>query len=316
MSATRTNTRTLLALGCWLAVSTNVLGQETLTRAKDLYASAAYEEALAVIDRLHAKPPADDAFEIAGYRIFCLLALDRNDEARREIQQIVRANPLYRLSNAQASPRTRALFDEERRQLLPEIVRQTYATAKAALDRKEMPAARDGFDRILLILEEPGLADQPGLSDVRTLATGFSDLIKLSLAAAAPPLPGSGPAASPATARPSTSRAAAAAEAPRTYGSGDPLVVPPVAVNQVLPPWRPPERMDRVERRATLELVVDETGTVTSAVLKKNLHPSYDSILLGAARRWKFRPATREGVPVRYRKLLEIVLNPQQPGRS
>jgi TonB family protein len=305
MSATRTNTCALLALACWLAVSTHAWGQETLTRAKDLYASAAYEEALAVIDRLHEKPPADDPFEVAGYRIFCLLALDRTDEARREIHAIVRANPLYRLSNAQASPRTRALFDDERRQLLPEVVRQTYAGAKAALDRKEMPAALEGFDRVLLILEEPGLTNQPGLGDLRTLATGFRDLIKLSLAATPP-----------ATARPSAAPAVPP-EAPRTYGFGDAAVVPPVAVNQALPPWRPPDGVDRLERRAPLELVVDETGTVTSAVLKKSLHPTYDGILLSAARRWKFRPATKDGVPVRYRKLLEIVLNPKPTtGRS
>jgi TonB family protein len=315
MSATRTNTCALLALACWLAVSTHVRGQETLTRAKDLYASAAYEEALAVIDRLHEKAPADDPFEVAGYRIFCLLALDRNDEARHEIQLLVRANPLYRLSNAQASPRTRALFDDERRQLLPDIVRQTYASAKAALDRKEMPAALEGFDRVLLILEEPGLTNQPGLGDMRTLSTGFRDLIKLSLAATAPP-PANGPATAPSTARPSTAPAVAPTEAPRTYGFGDAGVVPPVAVNQVLPAWRPPDGVDRLERRAPLELVVDETGTVTSAVLKKSLHPSYDGILLSAARRWRFRPATKDGVPVRYRKLLEIVLNPKQTGRS
>jgi tetratricopeptide (TPR) repeat protein len=315
MSATRTNTRALLPLACWLAVSTNVWGQETLTRAKDLYASAAYEEALAVIDRLHETAPADDAFEIAGYRIFCLLALDRSDEARREIQLIVRANPLYRLSNAQASPRTRALFDEERRQLLPEIVRQTYAVAKTALDRKETPAALEGFDRVLLILEEPGLTSQPGLGDMRTLATGFRDLIKLSLAAPAPPA-ANAPTTIPSTERTSTAPAAAPPEAPRMYGFGDTAVVPPVAVNQVVPAWHPPAGMAWFERRATLELVIDETGTVTSAVLKKGLHPSYDAILLSAAHRWTFRPATRDGVPVRYRKLIEIVLNPNQSRRS
>jgi TonB family protein len=287
-----------------------VWSQETLTRAKDLYASAAYEEALVVIDRLHEKAPADDALEIAGYRIFCLLALDRNDEARREIQLIVRANPLYRISNAQASPRTRALFDDERRQLLPEIVRQSYATAKAALDRKEMPAALDGFDRVLLILDEPGLTNQPGLNDMRTLATGFRDLIMLSLAAATP-TPASSPSTIPSTATPSTARPAPAEEA-RTYEFGDTAVMPPVAVNQILPAWRPPDGMDGLERRATLELIVDETGTVTSAVLKKSLHPSYNATLLSAARRWKFHPATKDGVPVRYRKLLEIVLNPKQ----
>src|SRR6476619_3057956 len=132
MSAIRTITGTLLACACWLALSANASAQETLMLAKDLYASAAYDEALAVFDRLNDKIETDDPFEIAGYRIFCLLALGRNDEARREIQVIVRTNPLYRLSSTQASPRTRALFDEERRRMLPEILQQTYGSAKAA----------------------------------------------------------------------------------------------------------------------------------------------------------------------------------------
>ena len=93
MSATRINAHTVIALACWLAASTSVRGQETLTRAKDLYAAAAYEEALAVFDKLHESAPVEETYEVAGYRIFCLLALDRTDEARREMQVLVRANP-------------------------------------------------------------------------------------------------------------------------------------------------------------------------------------------------------------------------------
>ena len=306
MSAIRINTRTAIALACWLAASTNARAQETLTRAKDLYASAAYEEALAVFDKLHETVPVDETSEVAGYRIFCLLALDRTDEARREIQVLVRANPLYRLSGAQASPRTRALFDEERRRLLPEIVQQTYAAAKAALDRKEMPAALSGFDRMLLLLEEPGLSTQPGLGDMRTLAIGFRDLIKMSMATTAA---GTGAASSPAPASPPA--AAATREAPVVYGLEDAAVVPPVAIDKVVPSWNPQGVTDTRPRRAMLELVIDESGSVTSAVLKKTLHPSYDSILLRAARRWKFQAATKDGVPVRYRKQIEIVLVPK-----
>ncbi len=308
MSATRINTRTAIALACWLAASTSALGQETLTRAKDLYAAAAYEEALAVFDKLHDTAPVDETSEVAGYRIFCLLALDRTDEARREIQILVRANPLYRLSGAQASPRTRALFDEERRRLLPEIVQQTYTAAKAALDRKDMPVALSGFDRVLLLLEEPGLGTQPALGDMRTLAIGFRDLIRLSMATPAASA-GNGAASSPAPA--ATPASAAKREAPIVYGLEDAAVVPPVAIDKVVPAWNPQGVTDNRSRRAMLELVIDEAGSVTSAVLKKTLHPSYDSVLLRAARRWKFQAATKDGVPVRYRKLIEIVLVPK-----
>lgn len=308
MSATRINAHTVIALACWLAASTSVRGQETLTRAKDLYASAAYEEALAVFDKLHETAPSEETFEVAGYRIFCLLALDRTDEARHEIQALVRANPLYRLSGAQASPRTRALFDEERRRLLPEIVQQTYAAAKAAMDRKEMPVALTGFDRMLLILEEPGLSSQPGLDDMRTLAIGFRDLIKLSMATTAP---SAGPSAASSPARGAVPTPAAKPDAPPVYALEDADVVPPVAIDQVVPAWNRQGITDDRPRRATLELVIDEAGSVTSAVLKKPLHPSYDSTLLRAARRWKFQAATKNGVPVRYRKLVEIVLVPK-----
>ena len=308
MSATRINARTAIALACWLAASTSALAQETLTRAKDLYASAAYEEALAVFDKLHETVPVEETSEVAGYRIFCLLALDRTDEARREIQVLVRANPLYRLSGAQASPRTRALFDEERRRLLPEIVQQTYTAAKAALDRKEMPVALSGFDRMLLLLEEPGLSTQPGLGDMRTLAIGFRDLIRLSLATTAA---GAGTGAASSAAPAATTAAAPKPEAAAVYGLEDAAVIPPVAIDKVVPSWNPQGVTDNRPRRAMLELVIDESGSVTSAVLKKTLHPSYDSILLRAARRWKFQAATKDGVPVRYRKQIEIVLVPK-----
>jgi len=302
MSASRINARTVMALACWVAVSSNVCGQETLTRAKDLYASAAYEEALAVIDTIHDRVPADDNLEVAGYRIFCLIALDRTEEARREIQHVVRANPLYRLSGAQASPRTRALFDEERNRLLPEIVQQTYVSAKEALDRKEMPAALSGFERTLLILEEPGLPSQPGLEDLRTLAIGFRDLIRLSMAA---------PGAAATASQPAPATSATKRTTPALFGPGDAGVVPPVAINQIVPPWNPQGASYNTPRKAMLELVIDESGAVVSAVLKQPLHPSYDSTLLRAARQWKFHAATKDGVPVRYRKQMEIVLTPK-----
>ena len=308
MSATRINVRIIIALGCWLAVSANARAQDPLTRAKDLYASAAYEEALAVIDRLPETAKTNETFELADYRIFCLLALDRTDEARQEIQRVVRANPLYRLSGNQAAPRTRALFDEERRRLLPEIVQQTYASAKSALDRKEMPAALSGFERLLSILEEPGLGSAPGFSDMRTLATGFRDLIKMSLATPTPSTP-SAAASSPAAAAAPAS--AATRGAPAIYALEDAGVVPPVAINQAVPAWHPQGIADERPRRGMLEIVIDESGNVTSATLKKALHPSYDSVLLRAARQWRFRAATRGGVPVRYRKLIEIVLTPK-----
>ena len=59
-----------------------------------------------------------------------------------------------------------------------------------------------------------------------------------------------------------------------------------------------------------LELVIDETGAVTSVVVGKSVHPTYDRQLLDTAPTWKFRPALKDGLPVKYRLAIEIRLGP------
>ena len=56
--------------------------------------------------------------------------------------------------------------------------------------------------------------------------------------------------------------------------------------------------------------MIDENGSVESAAMNVTIHPSYDPVLLKAARAWKFRPATKDGKPVKYRRYLEIRLPP------
>jgi hypothetical protein len=36
------------------------------------------------------------------------------------------------------------------------------------------------------------------------------------------------------------------------------------------------------------------------------IHPSYDAALLRATGKWKYRPAMKSGVPVRYEKIVAI----------
>ena len=93
---------------------------DDLSAARDLYASAAYEEALAALNRVRAAgaPPAD-AFAVEQYRVFCLLALGRGTEAQSAIESLVAANPLYQPSSSDVSPRVRTAFSDVRRRLLP-----------------------------------------------------------------------------------------------------------------------------------------------------------------------------------------------------
>jgi hypothetical protein len=58
--------------------------------------------------------------------------------------------------------------------------------------------------------------------------------------------------------------------------------------------------------RAVIEVIIDEQGRVASMALRIRAHPQYDTMLLNSAREWKYRPATLNGTPVRYRKLLQV----------
>ena len=269
--------------------------QDTLTMARDLYASAAYEDALAVLNRLrNADHTVDDGRAIEQYRAFCLLALGRVDEAEQAIEAVVAAQPSYHPSESEVSPRLRSRFTEVRRRMLPTIIQDRYALAKAAYDRKEYAAAAQGFKATLEMMADPDLgaaASQAPLSDLRTLAQGFHEL---SAKAAAPPPP---PPVPQPMAQPMV----------RIYSAEDVNVVPPLALRQVFPPF--PARLVP-PGQGVVEVVVDETGIVESAALRQAVNPQYDAIVLGAAKTWLYKPASLNGVPVKYRKMIQVVLRP------
>src|SRR5207237_4463123 len=99
--------------------------------ARDLYAAANYDDALALLGRLDSPSArAQDRLAINQYRAFCLVALGRTTEAERAIEAVVSAEPLYRPA-ATASPRLRSAFASVRQRILPAIVQQKYAQAKA-----------------------------------------------------------------------------------------------------------------------------------------------------------------------------------------
>jgi len=306
-----------LAISCvaWLAVAAVLAGQDTLDRARELYVQASYEEALLVLTRLHATASPAESSEIAGYQVLCLLALGRKDEARRAIAALVTADPLYRPSEATMSPRTRAAFDEVRRDLLPRIVQEMYDKAKAAFDRKDWQAAETAFDRVLALLDEPELTDASNMTDLRRLAIGFRDLSN----AAAPPAPVAAIAKAPdlPPEAPPPAPAEPASQEPVTYKPGDAGIVPPVAISRPTPAWQPRNEIDRHrEFRGVLQLLVDEKGDVTSAALLSSVHPTYDAALVAMARTWKFRPATRAGVPVRCETTIEVRLQSKSSSHS
>jgi TonB family protein len=293
--------KALLIAGIVLASTGAAAQDRDLNAARELYASAAYDDALAVLNRLRSSEhPASQSRAIEQYRAFCLLALGRSTDAERAIEAVVVAEPTFQPAESDASPRIRSAFTSVRRRMLPSIIQQTYAAAKAAFDRKEFAAAADGFTRVLTALADQDVAAearQSPLADLRTLAGGFQELA--AKASAPPPvLPSVAPVATPLP-------PAAAPLPPRVYTGGETGVVAPVIVNQALPPF--PGQVV-IPRNGRLEVVIDELGTVESAVMTGSVTPAYDQMVIAATRNWRYRPATQNGVPVKFRKTVQITI--------
>lgn len=273
--------------------------QDILSRAKDLYASAEYEEALTALNRVE---NASEIVEVDQYRALCLLALGRNDDARQVIQRIVEKNPSYEPAENQVSPKVRDAFRDVRRRALPSIVKQEYADAKTTFEKGDVERARVGFERVVAHLDALEALGSKDLGDLRILSNGFLDLITTA-------------------AKISADRAAAAAAAapeqplvppaPVIHTIADSDVTPPVAISQQMPPWRP-SRQESQTYEAVMSIVIDESGAVAEVSIFGSLRPSYDASLRRAVTTWRFQPATRNGVPVKYRKNVAIRLTTGQ----
>lgn len=292
-----------VALSAVMALESRGLAasEADLSSVRAFYLSASYEEALRVLDGISTED-ADE--QVDQYRALCYLALERTAEAERALEQIVLRNPGYAMAETEVSPRLVDLFRDIRARALPGALREMYNGARSAYTAKDFAAASDRLRRVIQIVNDEASDAPSGLADLRQLSEGFLRLSEGELSSAAE--------RAAAAARSAAQAADSVGHDPaRVYGSADPDVVAPVEINRQMPSWYPP---NHALRRATLtgllEFVVDTGGTVESAVLVEPLSPYYDPSLVAAAKRWQFRPAIRDGQPVKFRKRLEIVLEP------
>jgi TonB family protein len=277
-------------------------GRDPLGAARDLYASARYDEALAVLNDLHAPDAsAPDRKSVEQYRSLCLLALGRGSEAESAIAAVITADPTYLPNQEEASPRVRTAFSDVRKRLLPQIATERYADAKTLFDKKMFAAAALQFRNVIKLIDDPDMGGR--LADLRTLASGFLDLS----VAATTPLPEP---LKPATQAPAPVAAPSAPPAPKAdplhiYNTGDKDVTPPVILRQDMPPLSPIVKLQASEK-GVVEVVIDQAGRVEAVTIRQSVHPRYDSLLLGAAQNWRYAPATWNGQPVKYRKMIQI----------
>jgi TonB family protein len=306
------------------ALTTSAAGQETLQHVKDLYASAAYEDALGVLARLQSP---DQRLEIERYRVYCLIALDRPAEAGKAILGILSEDPLY--SPEDAAPRVVDLFKRVKRQAAPQIARSLYNDGKAAMSRKDQERAIRKFEQLLQITEDVEIRNDALISELRMLASGFLDLARASAPPEAPkpaatatvgtvpapvtnaapgPVPNSGPVPAPTTTAPARSTAPAPGATPTTNA----VVTPPVPLRQDLPRWVPYDNATReAEYRGAIKVTISADGKVQAAEIVTPTDRTYDRQLLNAARSWLYEPAKRDGVPIASEKIVAVYLRPR-----
>jgi tetratricopeptide (TPR) repeat protein len=291
----------LLPAASWAQGTTTA--RADLEAAKALYAKASYEEALA---RLSQVDDLEQINEVDQYKALCLLALGRTDDAQKTLEQIVTRAPLYTMNEADVSPRLIAMFTETRKRLVPLAAKDLYTNGKSSFDRKDFVAASTQLRQLVTLLSDKSLTEAlAGLSDLKQLAEGFLRLSDAEVAATAAkpaaPSPSNLPVAPPAT----------APTAPALFSSTDKDVIPPVEVERTLPRWVPPNPVVAQSTfRGIVEVIVDERGAVETSAMRESVNQFYDPVLVKAAKAWKFRPALRQGKPVRYRLMVEIVLQP------
>jgi len=287
-----------------LLVGVQVDAQVSLEAAKELYASAEYERALAMLDALKtSEQTREDQQTIELYRVLCLVATGKEADAKSVMEGLVARNPMYRPSN-ELPPRVRTTYSETRRRLLPSAAQTAYQEAKAAFDFKDFTTAERGFALVLAVLADPEMeaqASKSPLADIRTLASGFREL---SAKAATPPEP-------PARALPQApivpDLPRPAPRVPKIYTASDADVVPPITLSQQIPPFPGQVRM---AQSGVIEVVIDTMGGVESASMVAPISPQYDRMAVSAARMWQYQPARVDGVPVKFLKRIQVNLVP------
>ena len=271
--------------GCLVAIivltmSRVVVAQDSLATARDLYTAAAYEDALSLLNGMRASDRRpEDGRLVDQYRALCLIALGRASEGERAIEAIVVVAPSYHPAESEFPPRVRTLFRDVRRRMLPTIIQRKYQDAKAAFDRNDLASAQEGFKQVLDLLGDSDLgstAAQPALP---------------------PPVPQ--PLRATQTSAPGPSLRPVG---PQIYSANDANVLPPSVLRQSFGALADVFAV----RSGVVDIVINEVGEVESATMMMSVNAVYDRVALATAKSWRYRPATLNGVAVKFRTSVEV----------
>ena len=284
----------VLAVALAAPVRARAQEPDPLAAARTLYASARYEAALELLDRLRQDPTTGrvDAVDVDKYRALCLLALGRESDAESAFASVVTVDPMYLPDPREAAPSVRAFFRDVRRRMLPGVARARYTEAKASYDHGEFRKAAGQFAAVMALVDDPDM--EAGHDDLRELAAGFRELAE----AKAPPEP-IAPAPAPLPPAP------APAPAAPVYDQQSPGVVAPIVLVQSVP-TPPSEARLTGHAQGVYEVIIDEHGRIESVVVRSSIQASYDHAFVAASAQWRYQPALRGGQPVKFRRVIEV----------
>jgi TonB family protein len=274
--------------------------QNVLDRAKVQYEAASYEEALSTLTEA-ADPSPSDKVQVEQYRALCLIALGRLAEAERAFSVLLATDPKYVPSATVASPKVLTMVADIRKKELPAIIRGLMDQGRTSYQRKELARARETFELVLQLIEDPSMTGRPEVEDVKVVARGFVDLTAASAASSAPAASVSAPAAAP---EPEPPAAAKVTEPASGF-------IPAVAIQQTMPVWEPPARaFAATEYNGSIKVRIGADGKVKGVTIERPSHPAYDTRLLQVAQTWLYKPATRNGQPIESEKVIAVRLQP------
>lgn len=162
-------------------------------RVWELYSTARYDEALALLDTadesgVHAR----ERQTLREYRLLCLVALGRTDDAARVARLLIEADPFYALTGESRPPRVVALLDDVRRSHLPPLGQQRYIDATTAYNDGRYTDAERLLQSVLQVVQHArgGDAQQEAWLDILESKTqGFLASVRDHLSATRPVAP-------------------------------------------------------------------------------------------------------------------------------
>jgi hypothetical protein len=208
-----------------------------------------------------------------------LLASGRADEAAMFFDSIVLKNPLYRPDPARMSAEALSAFRNSKRTILTAMVRSHYQDGRAAFDAGDFSLAITEGERaraLLKDLDDLDISVEAGdvIVELRSLLTLAS--------------------------------AARTAEEEKVYTLEDSGVTPPRPLGRQLSA----ASMSRISLRPTghLEILVGRSGRVEAVKLDTPMNGYHDRMLVSAVKAWHYKPAIRNGKPVRFSLMMTIRL--------